>query len=118
MRMCFRWLMVLSCAVGALMESAAAASQELPSGEETNTMDCRGFSWECPALMIRGDSIDNSLFRGMADPSIRQDPASGRLWLAYSWPNMIASRTPGSQLHLAHSDDQGDTWTYDSTLFS
>jgi len=106
------WLMVLSGALGGAIAPVAAAEQG-PS-----TLDCRGWSWECPALIPRGESIDISLFRGMADPSVRQDPASGRLWMAYSWPNMIVSRTPGVQLHLARSDDQGDTWTYDSTLFT
>jgi hypothetical protein len=113
------WLIVLSGALGGAIGPAAAGNEVVaPREQGPSTLDCRGWSWDCPALIPRGESIDISLFRGMADPSVRQDPASGRLWMAYSWPNMIASRTPGVQLHLARSDDQGDTWTYDSTLLT
>ena len=115
------WLwswMLFSWACSGLMEPAVAADAVgQPVGEAT-TLDCRGHSWECPALVIRGENIQESLFRGLADPSVREDPVSGRLWLAYSWPNVTALGTTAVQLRLARSDDQGETWTHDSILFS
>ena len=65
------WLwswMVFSWACGGLMEPAVAADAVGQSAGEASTLDCRGHSWECPALVIRGESIQESLFRGLADP--------------------------------------------------
>lgn len=62
-----------------------------------------------------------SSFRGYADPSIRQDPLSGRLWMAYSWPNVHITAesqlVPGVDIHLAYSDDGGEHWIYSQALW-
>jgi len=106
------WLwswMLFSWACSGLMEPAVAADAVGQPVGEASTLDCRGHSWECPALVIRGENIQESLFRGLADPSVREDPVSGRLWLAYSWPNVTALGTTAVQLRLARSDDQGES---------
>ena len=97
------------------------------------TFDCIGNG--CPLLEIAGDAeatLPNgqpSPFRGFADPSMRRDPDSGRLWLAYSWPSLqvkqnraadwssqAAQVTPRVDIHLAFSDDHGASWRYLQTL--
>lgn len=91
----------------------------------------------CPAITIIGDkeaTLPNgepSPFRGFADATIRRDPESGRLWLAYSWPSVRmdkdkrrglfrrqSSSSPQVDIHLAYSEDQGRTWRLDKTLWS
>src|SRR5690606_26934064 len=53
---------------------------------------------------------------------IRTDPVTGKLWLAYSWPNIHAkSKTdvvPGVDINLASSVDGGDTWVYEGKLWA
>ncbi|MCB9790608.1 hypothetical protein H6764_01150, partial [Candidatus Nomurabacteria bacterium] len=90
------------------------------------SLDCLDNS-DCPSLSIDGTApfeINNNIpspFSGFADPTIRKDPASNRLWMAYSWPNMhINSPTdysPAVDINYAHSDDGGDTWTFDGSLW-
>lgn len=59
-------------------------------------------------------------YDGVGDPAILVDPASGRLWIAALWshgnrgwngsgPGLSPSET--GQLMLAHSDDDGLTWS-------
>lgn len=68
-----------------------------PAPASMTTVDCADKSSRCPELLIEGSSAarlpngEPSPFRGFADPSMRNDPATGRLWLAYSWPNMHAA---------------------------
>jgi hypothetical protein len=95
--------------------------------------DCIGSG--CPPLEIAGDAESTlpngqpSPFRGFADPSMRRDPDSGRLWLAYSWPSVQvkqnraafqpwrgARATPRLDIHLAFSDDHGASWRFLQTL--
>lgn len=97
--------------------------------------DCVGSN--CPEITIAGDkeaTLPNgepSPFRGFADATIRRDPESGRLWMAYSWPNVRidkdkrrgllrrqAARSPQVDIHLAYSDDQGRSWRLEKTLWS
>lgn len=97
--------------------------------------DCAGS--KCPEIKIVGDKEatlpngDPSPFRGFADATIRRDPDSGRLWMAYSWPNVhvdddkktgLLSRRPATSprvdIHLAYSDDQGRKWQFAKTLWS
>ncbi|CAG0929032.1 MAG: hypothetical protein EFKGCFLK_01535 [Rhodocyclaceae bacterium] len=103
-------------AIFAWASHAAAATQ----------VDCAGTV--CPAMVIKGDreaTLPNgepSPFRGFSDATVRQDPESGRLWMAYSWPSIAtdgdrrarflrrgASR-PQVDIHLAYSDDRGRHW--------
>ena len=63
-------------------------------------------------------------FAGYADASIRQDPLTGTLWMAYSWPHTIPSGKAGVagtqvlDIHLAYSIDGGKTWTYKGPLYT
>jgi len=90
------------------------------------SFDCVGVT--CPVLVIEGDApatLPNgqpSPFRGFADPTIRRDPDTGRLWIAYSWPGLRpagGSRfTPFVETHLAYSDDGGQRWRYHGVLWA
>jgi hypothetical protein len=88
--------------------------------------DCLAGSVDCPELVIDGDAPDElpggglSEFHGFADPTIRKDPDSDRLWMAYSWPNVHVvglRHVPGVDTHLAYSDDDGLTWQFHSALW-
>lgn len=82
---------------------------------------------ECPELFVAGDppatlpSGRPSPLRGHADPSIRRDPSTGRLWMATSWPivqvGSDGARSTQVETHLAHSDDDGTTWRADGQLW-
>lgn len=86
---------------------------------QTITLDC--VSTNCQELIVSGDPYQNNPdFFGYADPSIRKDPISGTLWLAYSFPHykMIGSTpVPSVAIHLAKSSDQGNNWTFVKNLF-
>ncbi len=77
------------------------------------TLDCVANDPACPELAIMGDSPSGEAFTGFADPTIRRDGA--RLWLAYS----SAHTTPADviDVRLAHSDDEGATWQFDTVLW-
>jgi hypothetical protein len=88
--------------------------------------DCPAGSVDCPELVINGDAPDElpagglSEFHGFADPTIRKDPDSDRIWMAYSWPNVHVvglRHVPGVDTHLAFSDDDGLTWHFHSALW-
>lgn len=77
----------------------------------------------CPEIAIQNDPVFSVSgrqlgFFGYADPSIKKDPNSDTIWLAYSWPNahIVPDQEkkiiPGVDLHLAKSLDQGKTWTF------
>jgi len=63
-------------------------------------------------------------FGGYADATIRQDPLTGTLWMAYSWPHTIPSGKAGVggtqvlDTHVAYSTDGGQTWTYKGALYT
>ena len=94
---------------------------------KTLALDCVGTSASCSAIAIQGDPVSTlpngqpSPFSGYADPSMRKDPLSSRLWMSYSWPNvhvLVAGRKcPSVDIHLAYSDDQGKTWHYQGPLW-
>jgi len=86
----------------------------------------------CPVLTISGDPLyvlPNGLpspYRGFADPSLRKDPNSPRLWLSYSYVGLHTDIvgnattpviTPYVSIHLAHSDDKGANWQYDRPIW-
>jgi len=90
----------------------------------------------CPAITIAGDkeaTLPNgepSPFRGFADASVRRDPESGRLWMAYSYPSSRvahegggllrrqAAASPQVEIHLAQSEDRGRSWRLVKTLWT
>lgn len=85
--------------------------------------DCRAGT--CASIEVIGDppaSLPDgspSPFRGYADASIRRDPASTRLWMAYSWPSIhteAGATVPGVDIHLARSDDRGASWQFTQVL--
>jgi len=93
---------------------------------EPLVFDCLDGAADCPELVINGDAPDElpggglSEFHGFADPTIRQDSDSDRIWLAYSWPNVHVvglRHVPGVDTHLAYSDDGGVTWQFYGTLW-
>lgn len=97
----------------------------LATAAVAGSFDCVGSG--CPRLVIEGDAPAvlpdgrPSPFRGYADPTIRRDPATGRLWMAYSWPGIKPQRgrfTPFVETHLAYSDDGGTRWRYQGVLWA
>ncbi len=95
----------------------------VPPPADPATFHCSKDS-SCPEILIVGDphSQLNMLadpFRGYGDPSLDYDPATGTLWLAYSWLNIeISDPGPpivfdlGVRTHLAKSDDNGNSFTF------
>jgi hypothetical protein len=82
----------------------------------------------CPEVMIAGDPFSElnmapDPFRGYGDPSLEYDSTTGTLWLAYSWLNIEIS-DPGPPLifdlgvrtHLARSDDNGASFTFQRSV--
>jgi len=93
------------------------------------SIDCRDGA--CPELIIAGDSVSvlpgfgPAPFRGFGDPTVRRDATTGRLWMAYSWLHVSPLVLTGGQrlvavvdIHLAHSDDGGGTWSFDRALWT
>ncbi|MCA9735413.1 MAG: exo-alpha-sialidase [Deferribacteres bacterium] len=90
------------------------------------TIDCVPGNPNCAELSIQGDAYyrfpngDPSPFSGFADPTIRKDPVSGDLWLAYSWPHYKFSGNtpvPSVDIHLAKSTDGGNSFVFMKTLW-
>ena len=108
-----------SAILAALFLAAAVAAAAPPV-----RLDCRADSPDCPELTIQGDphfrlpGLGWSPFRGYGDPSLRRDPASGRLWLTYSYLSLHPRPAPelGVSIHLASSDDGGATWRFERRL--
>lgn len=82
----------------------------------------------CPEILIAGDPFSElnmapDPFRGYGDPSLEYDSATGTLWLAYSWLNIeISDPGPppvfdlGVRTHLARSDDNGASFTFQRSV--
>ncbi|MBI3141533.1 MAG: hypothetical protein HYZ16_01755 [Bacteroidetes bacterium] len=75
----------------------------------------------CQELLVDNDPYQvNPDFYGYADPSIRKDPNGNALWLAYSFPHYKMSGNtpvPSVAIHLAKSNDQGNSWHFVKKLF-
>ena len=106
----------------ALIGAPELVVAEEPGGGSAGVVDCR-IDGACPQIQVTGDPPDDNpgVFRGHADPAIARDPAvPGRLWLAYSWPHVLAGRAPDGttalmaavSTHLARSDDAGVSFTF------
>jgi hypothetical protein len=125
------WLTVLACGSGNRVGTPTMpipAPTESPTTSQEIVFDCAADSDLCPQVLIAGDkaaSLPNgqpSPFRGFADPTIRQELASGRLWMAYSWPTVHLSGSrqlvPSIDIHLAYSDDGGQSWSFEDVLWA
>jgi hypothetical protein len=83
-------------------------------------------------MVISGETLAPGGFSGRADPTIRKNPLTGDLWLAYSYLNTVtgvaavppcAAPPVGAKYfvlatHVAQSTDNGATWTYKGELYS
>jgi hypothetical protein len=96
----------------------------------TQSIDCTASSGRCPQLVIANDPLPllqdgrTSPARGNADPSMRRDPGSNTIWVAYSWPSVqfgLVGSTIESGItvasHLGRSDDNGATWLFARRLW-
>lgn len=115
--------------VAALVASCSSGPSSRPETSRPSTtraptdgpvkFDCRG-DRACPELTVAGDppatlpSGAPSPLRGLSDATIRRDPDTGALWMAYSWPSIHVdpdgTRGTRVETHLARSDDDGRTW--------
>lgn len=87
--------------------------------EQVPTIDCSTGAGQCPEISITGDAPQPFVgFHGYADPSIRKDVHSSKLYMTYSWPNVLSNGTRVIDLHLATSVDNGNTWQYVGPLFT
>lgn len=98
------------------------------SAPPAQRFDCRADSVGCPELVIDGDpwqeipGFGPSPFRGYGDPSVRRAPRGDRLWMTYSYLSLEAKPGDPSTLettvsvHLASSDDGGETWKFRRAL--
>jgi uncharacterized protein (TIGR03437 family) len=95
-------------------------------GFETLQNTCTLTSTTCTEINLSATDPHSTAgaFAGYADASIRPDPLTGTLWMAYSWPHTIPSGTAGVagtqvlDIHLASSTDGGQTWTYKGALYT
>ena len=78
---------------------------------------CTLSSTSCSGIVINGDPPSDGAFAGYADPSIRQDPLTGTLWMAYSYLYTITTGVQGIDIHVADSTDGGKSWNYVGTLY-
>ncbi|MGA2351365.1 MAG: hypothetical protein ABSF70_13100 [Terracidiphilus sp.] len=74
----------------------------------------------CASLTIP-ESVAAGKFAGFADPTMRKDPATGLVWLGYSWPYTwnpgTGNGTQVVDLHLTSSSDNGVTWNTPTDLW-
>jgi hypothetical protein len=117
-------LQIQTNGVTSLANVTIAVAGDTPAFEPLNN-SCTLISTACIQINIRNDPFSTAgAFGGYADASIRQDPLTGTLWMAYSWPHTIASSTPGAagtqvlDTHLAYSTDGGQSWTYQGALYT
>jgi len=110
--------------VTTLANVTIAVSGSAPAFQPLNN-SCTLTSTGCTQINIANDPFSTTgAFGGYADATIRQDPLTGTLWMAYSWPHTIASSTPGAagtqvlDTHLAYSTDGGQSWTYKGALYA
>lgn len=131
------WLLVLlflavlagGCG-GAPAGTPAASPVPTEAAGLTPTVDCTAANSACPEIVVQGDAPATfggapSPARGYVDPSIRKDPASNTLWMAYSWPHLQTEGPSGSGTtgvavdnHLARSDDGGATWQFAGPMWT
>jgi hypothetical protein len=106
-----------------LLGAAPGDAPAAPTTVAPPTFHCRLDS-TCPEVMVGGDPLATlgtgpAPFRGYGDPSLEYDPATGALWLSYSWLDVLVSDAGpprqidlGVRTHLARSDDGGASFTF------
>lgn len=120
-------LVILLAGLACNSQSAPAETQTPLTVLSPTLLDCVAGLPDCPQIEFIGETPTvlpdgtESPFRGYADPTIRRDPATGMLWMAYSAPNLYAINSnrpvPGVEIHLASSKDSGKTWEYQDVLW-
>lgn len=71
----------------------------------------------CVELFPAGEAAIGSGPDGFADPSMRRDSVSGKLWLSYSHPTTVSS-TQVIEIHLGYSSNGGSSWSKNSVLYN
>ena len=113
----------LAILLGSVALLAADQSSQNNAGAFGPTVHC---AWDaaCPEITIQGDPLATvgggpAPFRGYGDPSLELDPATGDVWMAYSWLDVLVndpgpppSINFGVRTHLARSTDGGATFTF------
>ena len=99
-------------------DGGADAGSDAGADAGLTSVDCADAGGLCPTIAIAGESPAAGSFHGYADPSLRKDPNTSLLHMAWSWPINLANGTRNVELHLGHSADQGATWSRDGVLFS
>ena len=119
--------LIIPIIVSLLTMSCGKVNNENPdkSSSEPITFDCVSGSG-AEEFIVTGDPYNTFTptgylpFNGYADPSIRKEPNSNRIWLAYSFPHIKQSDNnyvPSVAIHLAKSEDLGNTWSFVKNLF-
>ena len=118
-----RTLVALAAASALLLGAALGRAPAAPGTAAPLTFHCHLDS-SCPEVMVAGDPFatlggDPAPFRGYGDPSLEYDPATGALWLSYSWLDVLVSDPGpppqvdfGVRTHLARSDDGGASFSF------
>jgi hypothetical protein len=123
--MTFRLAASLAAAAAVIVVSFAAPEGENPpvASAAPLTFHC-ALDATCPGVLVAGDpyatiGANPSPFRGYGDPSLERDPATGALWLSYSWLDVLVTNPGPSQsidfgveTHLGRSDDGGASFTF------
>ena len=107
--------------------STSAATVAVAEAQPSSPISTACTTTSTPCTAVNLDSIDPFStpggFSGYADPTIRQDPLTGTLWMAYSWTHVIGGSSAGSgtdvvDIHVADSTDGGKTWNYVGPLYT
>jgi uncharacterized protein (TIGR03437 family) len=111
----------LQIAVNGITTSGSVTIAVAPSVSQPLAATCTLTSSSCTAITLNSDPAATTAFAGYADPTIREDPQTNTLWMAYSYPHTIASggsEYQGIDTHLSYSTDGGKTWNYEGALYT
>lgn len=76
-------------------------------------------SYSCPQLpnLFNADPYSTSgTFTGYADSTLRADPNTGTIWMAYSWPKVQTNGSLGISNHLSYFD--GTNWQFSNSVYT
>jgi hypothetical protein len=105
---------------------AVAVGATVASPAQPLQASCTLTSTGCTTINLAAtDPFSTSgAFGGYADATVRADPLTGILWMAYSWPHTISFGSAGAagtqvvDIHVAYSTDGGKSWTYKGALYT